>query len=409
MSEALKTYTLGLIRDPNNAAVLKERDQATDVLRRFDLAKSCLIKFSQTKQRSEARQANAQIDLVLAYAPSWKEARLAKCDALIAMGRMDEAYAITTSLMKSGMERNGDLLMMRVKCLYNMGEFESAIRHLRQMLNGDPDNKIAFAELKRIKNIEKTKKEADEFYKKRDMDGAIEKYTEALEQCTDSVNFRAKLFNNRASAFAAKRKHIECVADCGSAIELDESYEKAYAKRATSLLVLGEPSDVEAAIRDFEKLLELVPEEEHREYKKKIRAAQVQLKRAKRKDFYKILGVAKDATEPEIKKGYRKLALKWHPDRHANSDDTEKKVAEATFRDVNHAYEVLSDKKKKQMYDDGVDEQDLDDPNARPRGDGGGMGGIDPNVLFQMFMQQNGGGGGGGGGGGHSHGGGFGF
>lgn len=262
VDEALKTYTGGLIRDPNNAAALKERDQAKDVLRRLDLAKSCIVKFSQNRQRSEARQANAQIDLVLAFAPSWKEARLVKCDALICMNRMDEAYAITTSLMRSGLERNGDLLMMRVKCLYNMGEFANAIKHLKQILNGDPDNTTATKEWKRIKAIEKKKTEADDAYKGRDAEKAVELYTECLDLCTDSVNFRAKLFNNRATAHSTLRNHKEVVADCTSAIELDDNYEKAYNRRATSLLVLGEPGDVEAAIRDYEKLMEIVPEEE---------------------------------------------------------------------------------------------------------------------------------------------------
>ena len=75
----------------------------------------------------------------------------------------------------------------------------------------------------------------------------------------------------------------------------------------------------------------------------------------------------------------RKLALKWHPDRHASSSEEEKKKAEAVFRDVNLAYEVLSDPAKKQRYDDGVEEQDLDNPHAQPGGmhsHGGGMGGI---------------------------------
>ena len=95
VNDALKTYTLGLCRDPNNAGALKERDQAKDVLRRLDLAKSCITKFSQTRQRSEARQANAQVDLVLAFSPSWKEAKLVKCDALICMNRMDEVSELT--------------------------------------------------------------------------------------------------------------------------------------------------------------------------------------------------------------------------------------------------------------------------------------------------------------------------
>lgn len=98
----------------------------------------------------------------------------------------------------------------------------------------------------------------------------------------------------------------------------------------------------------------------------------------------------------------RKLALKWHPDRHSNSTEEEKTKAEATFRDVNLAYEVLSDPVKKQRYDEGVEEQDLDNPHAQPggmhsHGGGmGGMGGIDPDLLFQMFMQQQHGGMGGG-------------
>ncbi len=64
------------------------------------------------------------------------------------------------------------------------------------------------------------------------------------------------------------------------------------------------------------------------------------------KDFYKILGVKEDASKEEIKKVYRKLANKWHPDK--NKGD---KKAEEKFKEISQAYEVLSDPKKRQQYD----------------------------------------------------------
>jgi len=67
------------------------------------------------------------------------------------------------------------------------------------------------------------------------------------------------------------------------------------------------------------------------------------------KDYYKILEVEKNATEEDIKKAYRKLALKWHPDKNPNNLEEAKKK----FQEIAEAYSVLSDKKKRQQYDMG--------------------------------------------------------
>ena len=64
------------------------------------------------------------------------------------------------------------------------------------------------------------------------------------------------------------------------------------------------------------------------------------------KDYYKVLNIARSATSEEIKKAYRKLALKYHPDKNKGSKEAEEK-----FKEVAEAYEALSDPQKREIYD----------------------------------------------------------
>jgi DnaJ-class molecular chaperone len=68
---------------------------------------------------------------------------------------------------------------------------------------------------------------------------------------------------------------------------------------------------------------------------------------ATKPDYYDILGVSKSASAEEIKKAYRKQALEWHPDRHAD----DKEAAEKRFKEINEAYQILSDTQKRSAYD----------------------------------------------------------
>lgn len=106
------------------------------------------------------------------------------------------------------------------------------------------------------------------------------------------------------------------------------------------------------------------------------------------KDYYQILGISKKASEDEIKKAYRKLALKYHPDKNKS------KGAEEKFKDIAEAYEVLSDKKKRDIYDQfGEEGLKGQPPPGQSGADGSGAGPQysytfhgDPRQTFSQFF-----------------------
>jgi molecular chaperone DnaJ len=102
-----------------------------------------------------------------------------------------------------------------------------------------------------------------------------------------------------------------------------------------------------------------------------------------KRDYYEVLGVARDASEEDLKKAYRKLAMKWHPDR--NQGD---KAAEAQFKELNEAYDVLKDAEKRAAYDrfgHAAFEQGGGGPGGGGFAGGNPFGGAFEDIFEEMF------------------------
>ena len=106
-----------------------------------------------------------------------------------------------------------------------------------------------------------------------------------------------------------------------------------------------------------------------------------------KRDYYDVLGVNKSASPDELKSAYRKLAVKYHPDK--NPGDTK---AEEKFKEASEAYGILSDKEKKQNYDN-FGHAAFENGGGRPGGGFGGFSGADFSDIFEDFFGDFGGGG----------------
>jgi len=244
--------------------------------------------------------------------------------------------------------RNFKALLLRAKCIYYSGNLPSAQKLLSEILRLHPDYAEAISLFRKVKKIERLKEEGNNSFTSGNYQEALEKYTLALSEDNDLDAYNATLYANRAAALKNLGRYQEAIQDLNFSISLDSNYMKAYIRRAQCYCSIEKYDE---AINDYEFVLKREPTNE---IKVALRETKHLLKLSKRKNYYKILDVPKIATEYEIKKAYRLLALKIHPDK-IDGTEEDKKVAEAKFKDIVEAYGILSDPEKKGKYDRGED------------------------------------------------------
>ncbi|KAI9737717.1 MAG: hypothetical protein M1818_005721 [Claussenomyces sp. TS43310] len=321
--------------------------------------------------------------------PRPRKWQLMRGEAYLKMGNVNalgDAQNVAMSLLRTN-KSDPEALVLRGRALYAQGDNDKALQHFRQALNCDPDFKDAVKYLRLVQKLDRMKEEGNKEYKAGRWRAAVEKYTQALEVDPLNRGTNSKLMQNRALCSIKLKDYAGAIADCEKALSLDPSYTKARKTKATAL---GQSGDWEESVKEWKALQESEPGDAS--IAKEVRKAELELKKSKRKDYYKILGVEKDASDNEIKKAYRKLAIVHHPDKNPNDES-----AAERFKDIGEAYETLSDDQKRAAYDRGDELQEMG-MGGDPFGGGGfgGAQGIDPEILMQMFGGMGGGGGGGG-------------
>ncbi|XP_043644416.1 dnaJ homolog subfamily C member 7 isoform X1 [Drosophila teissieri] len=314
------------------------------------------------------------LDSALKLAPACLKYRLLKAECLAFLGRCDEALDIAVGVMKLD-TTSADAIYVRGLCLYYTDNLDKGILHFERALTLDPDHYKSKQMRSKCKQLKEMKENGNMLFKSGRYREAHVIYTDALKIDEHNKDINSKLLYNRALVNTRIGNLREAVADCNRVLELNNQYLKALLLRARCY---NDLEKFEESVADYETALQL---EKTPEIKRLLREAKFALKKSKRKDYYKILGIGRNATDDEVKKAYRKKALVHHPDRHANSSAEERKEEELKFKEVGEAYAILSDARKKARYDSGQDIEEQEHAH------------FDPNQMFSSFFQYNGGGG----------------
>ncbi|XAR60345.1 hypothetical protein NMG60_11033675 [Bertholletia excelsa] len=246
---------------------------------------------------------------------------------------------------------------------------------------------------------------------------AVEHYTTAISCSVESCPFAAVCFCNRAAAYKAMGQILDAIADCSLAIALDGNYLKAVSRRATLFEMIR---DYEQATKDLNRLVSLLMKQvedkanqsnasdrmskfnELRQAQQRLSTMEEEARKGIPLNMYLILAVDPSVTAAEIKKAYRKAALRHHPDkagqmlaRSESGDegllkdvvDEAHKDADRLFKMIGEAYAVLSDSTKRSRYD--LEEEMW---NTRKRANGGSTSRMRtdvPNYPFEKSSSTN--------------------
>ncbi|KAF2717648.1 DnaJ-domain-containing protein [Polychaeton citri CBS 116435] len=275
-------------------------------------------------------------------------------------------------------------LQISAMTFYTLGETEKGTVAISKCLHNDPDNKACLKLRRSEKAVERALKKLNNLFDKHQYASAIRHLLPSpsdpegepgllAEVKTDSQDFRDLGYIHPQATdglyFALVEKTCEAYTEMNSLKKSISYCDEALTYNPTSLPALLSKAQRQLEDDEFDpSIATLNTAKEHHGNNQKIaelmQKAQTLLKRSKTKDYYKVLGVSRDADEREIKKAFRKLTVQNHPDK-ARQHGIDPEEAQKKMAAINEAHEVLSDPELRARFDRG------DDPNDPTGGQGG--------------------------------------
>ncbi|CAZ83684.1 unnamed protein product [Tuber melanosporum] len=313
-------------------------------------------------------------------------------------GEVHEAVGDLTHLVQL-LPGNIDPHLQIANLLYfSVNDYDRAVAQLRKCLHSDPDSKPCSKRFRRIKDLEKSVAKVRTLVEKRQYTsatrllvghsgetGLIDEVKEEVADIRKAGYYTSAcpedlllwLLETTCEVYTETKNNKKATPHCAAALSLNPNSLPALLSKATTQLA----EDLfEEAIRTLEHAKQTHPDSQP--LLQKLQEAHTLLRRSKAKDYYKVLSVPRDASDREIKRAYRALTKKYHPDKYRGELSQEEILKNMAA--INEAYEVLSNEELRARFDAGDDPNEQDGP-GRAWGHGG-----------QNFMFRGGPGGGGG-------------
>lgn len=271
---------------------------------------------------------------------------LERAQLSISLNNPYDAIADLGSVLKLD-SSNLPALQMRGEVFYTLGDkrsLDAALTHFREGLHSDPEHKGMKKLFRQVKKLLKFINNAVAEMERGAFTEAVEELQSAIDVDPAHAAMTKDLFFKTCECQLHLKQYAKAEAACERVLRVEDQRAEAHAKLAEAHL--GQ-EHFEDAVRSARRAAEL--DDSNRSYQELVQRAEAALKQSKNKNYYKILGVARDASQKEIKKAYRKQALEWHPDK----EESIREEVNKKFHDIAEAYEILADEEMRARYDRG--------------------------------------------------------